>query len=103
MDFNKLNIFGRLNALEAEVEKMSAASDALNAALTQLGTDISAEIAAFQAEVTADLAAAGTPDSVIQSFTAKVQALDATVTAATAAATPAPAPAAPAAPAAPTT
>lgn len=91
--FQQFRILARLNALETEVKKMSAASDALSAALTQLGTDISAEIAAFQAKVAAELAAAGTPDSVIQSFTAKVQALDTTITAATAGATPAPAPA----------
>lgn len=91
--FQRFRILARLNALEQEVTKMSAAADALSAALAQLGTDISAEIAAFQAEVAAELAAAGTPDSVIQSFTAKVQALDSTITAATASATPASAPA----------
>ncbi len=106
---NKIDAWGR--CLEAKIDQLTKQGEqimstqnqsgqALQDAVTKLeqtvadmGTKISTEISDFQAQVTADLAAAGVPSSLVDAVTARVTTLTgniATITGAVTAADPGP-------------
>lgn len=69
-----------MSAINQSGQALQDAAAALEGAVKDLGTKISTEISDFQAAVTADLAAAGVPTSVVDAVTARITALAGTVT-----------------------
>jgi hypothetical protein len=69
-------IMGAINQSGANLQ---AGEAALEADVTKLGTALSSAISDLQAEVAADLTAAGVPQSVVDGVTAKLATLDTTV------------------------